>query len=293
MDPVLDSKKKYGIWPFTVWEADNPDDHKTSISMKEAVGDTITTSTRRGCGDAFSGKTRRQMGGVSIFNPAYAAWILNLYGPKQGLCFDPFAGGGTRAVFAAKHGLGYLGVELRNEECLEVTKRCRDLGLKAWKQSPAEELKIPGAGEVAMVCHDSRTVNFVPDACADFCMTCPPYWNLEKYNGGENDLSMTSTYEQFDAMLSECIWQTSRILKPGAASVWVVGLHRTEEGELTPMNHDVARAHKNMGFWFKEEIIIYRKNSGAGQRVANFEKGRRFLARCHEYALVFVKKEGK
>jgi hypothetical protein len=80
--------------------------------------------------------------------------------------------------------------------------------------------------------------------------------------------------------------ETHRILKPGAASIWVVGLHRDSRG-LIAMNHDVAAIHRDVGFSLREEIILAHKNNGAIQRVGNFEKGRNLLIRVHEYALVF------
>lgn len=110
---------------------------------------------------------------------------------------------------------------------------------------------------------------------------------MEKYKGGNGDLSMAKTYNDFLDMLQLVIRESFLILKPDALSVWVVGLHRDKTGELLALNHDIAQLHRWSGFTFKEEIVLAHKNNGAIQRVGNFEKGNRFLIRLHEYALVF------
>jgi DNA modification methylase len=221
-----------------------------------------------GSSDFYTGK------GFGAFNPAIASWILNMYAPKDGFCFDPFAGGGTRAIMAAKHGLNYIGCEIRKEEVEAVNKRCEACGV---------------GGSVQILNVDSRRSQ-IPDGIADFSFTCPPYFNLEQYDGGPDDLSMAPTYMHFCAGMTTVLGETLRILKPGALSVWVVGLLRKESGELIPLNHDIARLATARGFYLKEEIILAHRNNGAIQRVGNFEKGNKFLIRTHEYALVFEKK---
>ena len=98
---------------------------------------------------------------------------------------------------------------------------------------------------------------------------------------------MAPTYKMFLQGVGEVVQATHKALYPGAYSCWVVGLHRQANGELLPLNHDIARLHRESGFMFCEEIILHHQNNGAIQRVGNFEKGRHHLVRVHEYALVF------
>ena len=266
VDEFADSKEKYGIWPFTVWDVDVPN-ADTTKKLRELIGDDDTQRH-----DAVSG-TYGFQDGASVFSPAIAAWILNLYAPKEGICFDPFAGGGTRAIMAAKYGLDYIGCEIRKEEVDSVRARCTKHGVNE---------------KVSLLHMDARSSQ-LPNGMADFSFTCPPYFNLEQYKGGPNDLSMAPTYMHFCSGISAVFNESIRILKSGSIAVWVVGLLRAKNGELIPLNHDMGRIGKASGFYLKEEIILQRKNSGAGNRVVNFERGNKFLARTHEYALVFVK----
>jgi len=308
VDPFATALERYGVWPTTVWEVDYQD--RGTRDLKALIGDigyerpegsTAGKDFTRLRGGRVPYASERNNGSVplwghqtragaftapaddesvyrgkvtaSIFNPAVAAWLLNCFAPAVGHVFDPFAGGGTRAIMAAKRGLTYLGTEIRAEEVLAVRARLAACGVTAG---------------VTIQHGDARTCDAIAMCSADFCLTCPPYWNLEQYNGGPDDLSMIESYPRFLAELGRVIAQTHRILKPGALSCWVVGLHRRETtGELTALHHDVTRLHQAHGFTLREEIILSQKGNGAIQRVGNFEKGERRLVRTHEYALVF------
>lgn len=303
-DPFEGVIKKYGVLPITVWDVNYSD--KVMQKLKTEIGDgcqhcagsgnlgyqsasrqkrssTNEDFTRLGKKSAraecftketddesvFRGKITE-----SIFNPIVVIYILNLYAPKEGICYDPFAGGGTRAIVVTKFGLDYVGVELRQEEVDAVYDRC-----KYNEVNPK------------IICASSIDVPQIKNNSADFLITCPPYWNLEQYKGGEEDMSMAGTYEKFLSMLEKSIKESYRILKNGSLSCWVVGLFRNKKGELLALNHDIAWLHREVGFVFKEEIILNMKNTGAVQRIGNFDKGKQFLIRTHEYCLIFKKGE--
>jgi len=300
IDNFKNAKERYGVWPVTVWDCDFSD--PVTRDLKKLIGD--SAQNRAGCAQRGTGKLNYTAGrnppgqskrstragcfqsesvhdsescykvDSSVFNPAVASWILNCFAPAEGVCFDPFGGGGTRAIMAAKHGLRYVGMELRQDEVEAVMERCDAAGVRE---------------SVTIHTGDARNCSQVEDGTGDFLITCPPYWNLEKYDGGDADLSEIDDYDSFNAELSKVVRETWRVLKPGALAVWVVGLHRDGKGNLCAMNHDVAKMHQEAGFWFKEEIVLAHRNNGAIQRVGNFEKGNKFLIRTHEYALVFVR----
>src|SRR6266571_5269503 len=113
VDRVQTAKDRYGVWPITVWEHDSAalDDLE---EIRGIIGD--AGEAREGCFQKHISEKMQYKLATSVFSPAVASWILNCYAPASGLCFDPFAGGGTRAILAAKHGLRYEGTELRIEE---------------------------------------------------------------------------------------------------------------------------------------------------------------------------------
>ena len=305
MKPAIDS---LGVWPFTVWEVDEGGAADVHRRVRDAIGDTHSGKSSVVGGTSFPDCTRRRLAargarspkhgvvdgtygyqhGASIFSPVVGGLILNMYAPRVAggggpapltLCIDPFGGGATRAALAARWGLRYLGVEIRPEEVEYSNKRLVELGV-------SDVAKV--------VLGDARTLDrHVGRGRADFLYTCPPYFNLEKYGGGFGDLSMLPDYDAFCLAIGDVARASARALRAGALAVWVVGLHRDESGGLLPLNHDVAMAHRSAGFTMLEEVIVYRRHSGAGARTKNFFSGRGHLARTHEYVLVFRNDSGK
>jgi hypothetical protein len=264
-------KSRLGVWPTTVWRHDHQARaHRELVALIGDSGEardecfTKTTDDR----SVYRGKVT-----ASVFSPSLAAWILNLWAPREGLCFDPFAGGGTRAIMAAKHGLRYAGTELRAEEVSATLARCESAGV---------------GDSVELMEADARCASsLLGRHSADFCLTCPPYYNLEVYSDDGRDLSNAPTYTDFLRGMSSVISETGKILRVGALSAWVVGLIRSPDGALLSLHHDITRLHSIHGFSSLEEVVVSQENNGAIQRVGQFEKGHRHLVRTHEYVLLF------
>lgn len=278
-DAFATAKERFGVWPTTIWTLD----HQSILEkeMKKLIGDagetrggaSKTTYHKIGKSTHLSDTTGTY---TSIFSPSIAAWIINMFARNATKVFDPFAGGGTRAIMCAAAGLDYTGIELRDDEVSATRSRISMAGMEA---------------RARIICADSAGLNgLIDDASSDFLITCPPYWNMEQYKGGARDLSMAPSYGIFCEMLGNVINHTARILRHGSTSAWVVGLHRDKEGGLITMHHDVASLHKRNGFIQREEIIIRHTGNGSIQRVGSFDRGRHLLVRDHEYVLIFDRK---
>ena len=282
-DPFKTALDRYGVWPVTVWDCDFGDSMLKRLKTEIGDGSWQGGSTRAKSFHSFDiDKIRKRTHmyneiSESVFNPIVAIWILNLFAPQTGIVYDPFAGGGCRAIISAKKGLKYIGIELRQKEVDAVKARLKSNNVTA-----------------KIICGDSRNVPQIPNESADFLITCPPYYNMEKYDGGPNDISMANTYDEFLDKIEASIKESHRILRPGSLSCWVVGLHRNKNGELLTIPHDIVKIHKRHGYKHKEEIVLnWNKNTtGALRRVGNFEKGNKFLIRNHEYLEVFESQQG-
>lgn len=93
----------------------------------------------------------------SIFSPQIAQYIFSMFAPKEGLCFDPFGGGGTRAIMATMNGLDYKGVEIRQEEVDAINAR----------------LDYNNISNAELICSDSQNCSMIESNIADFSITCP------------------------------------------------------------------------------------------------------------------------
>ena len=176
---------------------------------------------------------------------------------------------------AAMDGHQYTGVEISEPEVQGINAMCKRHG-------------VPD--QVNIIYADAGKKDGLPSGKFDFCYTCPPYWNLEQYDGGPGDVSMMD-YPEFLEAMEKIIQNCHHVLKPGALACWVVGLHRMPKTmELVNIPGDIARLHRKAGFDVNEDIIIWRNNPVALKRVGNFRRGHELLIRVHEHCLVFKRK---
>jgi len=270
------------VWPTTIW----PIDHtlQQMRRVKQVIAD---DGTAREDADTTGGATYKTSLGsskntLSIFNPQILSDILQLYSPPDGsTVYDPFGGGGARAMAVAGAGYNYIGVELRKAEVDAVGARVANV---------ETEFDDPTLHDRITLIEGSATDPPVSNEVADMLITCPPYWNMEKYNGGPDDLSMASTYDQYLDMLYVVVEECLRVLKPGGLAFWITGLHRDSDGHLLPINRDVQAIHGRLGMPTREEVILYkRRSTTAPRRMGTYLKGRHLLIRNHEYLTIFTK----
>lgn len=265
----------YGIWPTTVWEINDSD--PLTIRLKNEIRDLGQGRAKAKTGINYKGTwTNKPHTTISIFPPQVVCHVLNMYAIPTGVkrIFDPFTGGGTRAVITAMAGLKYTGIEIRQEEINGIQEVVDGMGVKSRvdiRRGDARDTKLRANSH-------------------DMLFTCPPYWNLERYQGGPNDLSMCKTYDQFLDQIQKVVAESKRVLKPGSYAIWVLGLHR-HKGELLPLHHDITAIHYDAGFRLHEEVILYITNKQALSRAGTFEKGDRCLIRQHQYLMVYQSPE--
>ena len=72
----------------------------------------------------------------------------------------------------------------------------------------------------------------------DFVWLHPPYWNIVRYNSGENDLSSCSDYEEFRKLLVHCLHKCYEALLPGGRLAVLIGDVR-RQGAYTAIIKDI------------------------------------------------------
>ena len=256
----ISMKNTLGYLPLSIL---NVDWQQTKI-LKVFVGDSV--DTRKDAGTL--GYTLNNTS-TSTFNPYICKCLLNGYAPKNADIYDPFAGGGTRAIISTAMGHTYTGCEIRKEEIDSVNKRGEDLNLK-----------------FTLLYKDAK--DFIDEKKFNFSLTCPPYYNLEQYNGGKDDLSMAPTYNSFMNDITKIMKNVYISLKPDSYCIWIVGNFRNKSGVLIDFRGDVVRSAKKSGFIFHDDIVIHSASGNAVQRVGHFKANKKSV-RIHEYALIFKK----
>jgi len=259
---VLEDKMmitKYGYLPMSIFEIDW---QQTKI-LKAYVGDTSQGRSKTTSVIAY------QESAGSIFNPYLCKSLLRGYAPKNADIYDPFAGGGTRAIISTTMGHKYTGCEIRQEEVDGVMARGKTLGL-----------------DFTILHKDAR--DFAAKEEFNFSITCPPYYDMEQYHGGKDDLSMAPTYKAFMTSIDKVMENVYASLKKDSFAIWVVGNLRHNNTYLIDFRGDVVRSAKKAGFIFHDDIVIHSAAGNAAQRVGRFEANKKSV-RIHEYALIFKK----
>lgn len=258
-------KKRIGFLPTSVWRPN----WEITKRLKKLVGDSSQTreSLNSNRSDRRNGVNN---GKPSIFNPNLCQMIISAYCDENSIIYDPFAGGGTRAIISSMFGHKYYGVEIREEEVERINDKKKELDL-----------------DFTVVKGDALNKNF-DDIKFNFSLTCPPYYDLEQYSNLDNDLSNQKDYNGFLQMLSKSVKRVYDCLEDDSISVWVVGNFRNKFGALEHLNGDLIRIGKENGFILLDELIYEGASKVALTRCSKFEKNRKSI-RMHEYIVIFKK----
>lgn len=254
----------------TVWRIDELEKRRVR-DWRRMLGEDGHTGTRAGTMRADHNSS--YTGTVSIFPAPLVEWILLRYGGKPGgRILDAFAGGPPRGLVSALMGYHYVGVELRQEQIDENQVVLGRLGLLA-----------------DYVLGDGR---YLDDLDKDFdCgLTCPPYYNLEKYSDLPDDLSNMGSYEEFNAAIFFNAVSYFEHLKPGAFLAYVVGNFRDKSGELIDFRGHTVANFREAGFLFWQDIIASKNFGSAAIRSTNAWLGQKLIP-LHEHVLIFRKPE--
>lgn len=158
--------------------------------------------------------------------------LVERFCPPEGRVLDPCHGWGGRAVgfLLARTGLSYRGVDCSPESSKAVSDMCADLK------------KYVARKDVTFDCKPFEDTT-LPDCMFDFAFTSPPYFDVEKYIGGEQSHSRYDNYPLWrDGFYTALITKTFSALKPGGVFALQVGSQRY------PLIEDAKEIGASAGF---------------------------------------------
>lgn len=217
-------------------------------------------------------KVGSSLTGTSIFDPVLCEVIYNWFGIKDGIVFDPFAGGSVRGIIAELLGQHYIGIDLSE------------------KQIDANRMNADKFGVCpAWHCDDSKNADsYIPDDSADLIFSCPPYHNLEKYSNHPLDLS-NMNYEDFSIAYREIITTACRKLKNNRFAVFVVGDIRDKHGAYRGFPGLTRDIFTDAGLCLYNDMVLLEQYGTAPMRAASNFDARRKMTKVHQNVLVFYK----
>ena len=178
--------------------------------------------------------------------------------------FDPFAGWGERAEKAKEWNKNYIGFDTSKDAIMSAKKKGFDNVLA---NSLFDE--IPK--------HDGL-------------ITCPPYWNLEKYSG--NGIDQTKTWEDFIYQYTE-IWKRC-YEKAEIDSTYCIMVGEWRKNHVFyDLEYITRKAFKELGATLFDQVVISRKLVSKVTVMMPQAKRLGYSVRVHESLLIFKKQHEK
>jgi DNA modification methylase len=215
------------------------------------------------------------LGGLkfSEFHAGLAEDILKYWSVVDSVVVDPFAGRCTRAFVSSTLNRQYIGYDVSPTTIKKSREHLAKYNLNA-----------------SLIEGDGCLMTGVSDNVADLVFTCPPYYNIEKYESVNGQLSDCDNYEQFLKQINECTKNIHRVLKSGGFCVWVCGDFR-ESRQFRSFSTDSINTFKENGLIHYDTIIMKNMSPFVTLQMSKVA-AKRYTSKTHEYILVF-RKEGE
>jgi DNA modification methylase len=175
---------------------------------------------------------------------------------------DPFAGWGERGAAMARHSKKYVGFDISNEAI-------------------AHAKSVHG---VSNVLADSRTVN-VPEH--DGLLTCPPYWDLEKYAGNDG-LDRCRSWDQFLDQYRSVLDRFASCAMSGSTYCIMTGDWRSE-GVYYDLTFQTEKIMSHLGFKPFDKVVVSRLSISKIKIMLPQAKRLGYTVKVHEMLSVFKK----
>lgn len=203
------------------------------------------------------------------------------------IVLDPFAGGCTRGVIAAKMGLFYVGIDISP---MQVAAN-REIAREACGECNYQPLWVCG-DSLNTRTHFSdalQSSGFDPSTPADFVFSCPPYYNLEMYTKIAGDLSGFPTYEKFLEVYATIVRRVCESMRSNHICMFVVANLRDKSNgnSQLPFHSDTLRAFMSCGMLLHQDAVLYLEKGSAAMRARRITSAGSKLAITHQNVCIF------
>lgn len=220
------------------------------------------------------------------FVPQIPHQLLVRYTKVGDFVLDPFAGSGTTLIEAQRMNRNSIGIELQPQVAMEALRRIHS------------EQKDGIIADTFV--DDSRTfdINRIKSTYninnVQFIIYHPPYWDIIKFSENSNDLSNSTSLEEYIKNFKKVVSNTVPLLENGRYCAVVIG-DKYANSQIIPLGFYCMQAMQQEGLTLKATII---KNFGETKGKSNQEAlwRRRALQNGlyifkHEYIFVFKKEK--
>jgi DNA modification methylase len=251
--------------PRSVWECNS--------RTKEIKGLFVDDVEKHTCTRTNEGYATKIQQKFSVFNPTLAINILKIWSNDNDIVLDPFAGR-DRALICNWMNRHYVGYEISPKTFTQLGNK-----MDEWKNRNNNfNIQIHNA--------DGTTLGGVTDESFDLIFSCPPYWDKEKYESCEGQISDIKKEEDWKTKIKDCANACFSKLKKDKFAVFVIADIR-KNGKMIPLHSHWIDAFLQAGFNLKD-IVVNKTNPMNCSGINGFLRNR-IMWKSHEYVLVFKK----
>ena len=218
---------------------------------------------------------------LSEFNPTVAKNIISFWSEKGDIILDPFSGR-TRALVSYAMDREYIGFEVSKDVTNYMEKRFEELNL-----TNKEDFKVQ------IINDDCINVNNYIEQEVDLIFSCPPYWDLERYESCQGQLSDIKNLKEFMTELGTRLNESIKYLKKGKYIAMVIGDFRKKGQYITLQKELLNEMQKNEDIKLHDIIIIQNIPFATSAFYFGGSKHKKQTAKSHEYLLIWQKKGGE
>jgi len=223
-------------------------------------------------------RTKNGKNYYSKFSPLTAECIINYWSNPGDTILDPFSGR-TRAIVSSLKERHYIGFEV-SKNVADIMQQKIDKGIIDKELDKEYPPKLINDDCVNIDKHD------IPEI--DLLFTCPPYFNLEKYESCEGQLSDINDYSVFLQQLKERLSKSCDLLKPEGYAAIVIGDFRMNK-KFYMLHHEVLNIMQQLNMLVHDIIILQTVTwDVAAYRFGSLKKSKK-VSKVHEYLLIFKK----
>ncbi len=218
------------------------------------------------------------------FVPQIPYQLFMRYTKKGEWILDPFMGSGTSLIEAQRMGRNSIGIELQESVAREAASRIAIESNEICKAKPFVGNSRTGHIEELLFSVGIDKVQFV--------IFHPPYWDIIKFSDNPEDLSNSTTLDEFLHSFGEVIDNTTKVLEKNRYCAVVIG-DKYANSQIVPLGFHCMNLFTERGFILKAILV---KNFGETQGKSNKQGIWRYRALAsdfyifkHEYIFVFKK----
>lgn len=281
-------REKYVVPPFSILDAKSGQWMKRKHEWEDILQDrtnnvrNIVAKGNTPYCNAYADDTYyglKSVGTISTFDP-FLCEILVRWFSKEGMnVIDPFAGGVVRGAVSTLLNRHYDGIDISENQVRH--------NIEQWKiiadRYDLNEYPVYHLGDAENALDNFQRNYF------DMLLTCPPYYNLERYTDESEDLSNKETYGEFLDKYALIIDKCYNVLKENSFAVIVVEEIRDKDGILYGFVPDTINIFQQMGFKYYNEMILENRVVSLKVRCPKYFDQSRKVGRHHQNVLVFYK----